>query len=142
VRWPAQNAPALVYRSLEGFPDAVSAASCLSTLVIILGRFLANVLFGQVALGMVGQMPYGGSKFLQRFPGVLDPSQLSMKCLCQVVITVAILEHRSNNFEFCPTGVAMCRMCAAVSFKTAIKYAVLSPGVQPLCYTSRAKFNL
>jgi hypothetical protein len=54
-------------------------------------------MFGCVDMGTVGQVVYVGSKFQQRFPGVLDPSpQMSMECFRQVVALVAILKHHSN----------------------------------------------
>jgi hypothetical protein len=38
------------------------------------------------------------ANFLQTFPGVLDPFQLSMECFRKAVVTVVILEHHSNLF--------------------------------------------
>jgi hypothetical protein len=56
------------------------------------------VLFGRVDMGTVGQVVYGGGKFLQRFTGVLDPSpRLSMEWFSKVVVPIAILEHRSGD---------------------------------------------
>jgi hypothetical protein len=52
----------------------------------------------------MGQVVYGSSRFLQRFNGVLE---LGMECFRQAVVTLAILEHRSNLFVCRPSGDAM-----------------------------------
>jgi hypothetical protein len=53
---------------------------------------------------MMGQVVYGGSKFLQILPYFF---KLSMKCFWQVVAPVVILEHRSNLFVLRSSGDAM-----------------------------------
>jgi hypothetical protein len=71
-------------------------------------------MFGLVEIGMVGQVVCGGSKFLQRFSGVLEPSQLSMEYFRQPVVLVAILLHRSNFFVVRPSGYAMSNVCGGL----------------------------
>jgi hypothetical protein len=59
-------------------------------------------MFGQADLGTVSQVVYDCDRFLQGFADTLSLPQLSVERFMQAVVTVAVLERRTNFFLRAP----------------------------------------